>query len=371
MHDLTAKLQASEADSEAPLAVIQDVTAKLQASEADREARLQVIHEQADRIAATDEHVVLYRQTLDRWISSRWGRVLRTVGVRLTAPSIRDLPERPWMLRPRPLKKYSLPAFQAEFVNSRPDLEDVRKYNRQMVDILCGLHSLKRKTLLDIGASPHGFAMERALENGVQEYCGIGLGVPVESIVRDGVRTGVLLNMDAERLDIASNSFDAIISLSTFEHFFHPEDVLVEMHRVLKPGGVALISFQPVWTSVRGHHLHHIPDVCNLLPAWSHLRWTRQEMADNLRSTGPSTASMSLEEVVRWIYESEEINRISALVLRHALESSPLAVKWITPLIDELSEGDLAEAHRLAAIDRYPVEELTIKGFSALLVKGA
>jgi SAM-dependent methyltransferase len=275
------------------------------------------------------------------------------------------------MLQARSLKEYSLQAFRAEFVQSRPDLQDVRNYNWQMVDILFGIRDLTGQTLLDIGASPHGFAMERALEKGVQEYCGIGLGVPVDTLVRDGARTGVLLGMNAEQLEIASSAFDAIISLSTFEHFFHPEAVLVEMYRVLKPGGVVLASFQPVWTSIRGHHLHHIPDVCGLLPPWAHLRWTRQELIANLATSWPATASMSLADVARWIYESDEINRIDASVLRRVLESSPLAVEWITPLKDELSEAELVEARRLAATGRYPIEELTIKGFSALLVKRA
>ena len=369
--DLETKLQASEADREARLVVINDLAAKLQVGEADSVSRLRTIHELERRLAGAEQDALLYKQTLDQWASRRWNRLLRFAGVQFAIPPGRRLPERPWLLQPRPLKHYSLPDFQSEFVHSRPDLNDVRNYNRQMMDIFFGLHALKGETLLDIGASPHGFAMERALELGVREYCGIGLGIAADTIVCDGHQTGVLLNMNAEHLEIASGSFDAIISLSTFEHFFHPDSVLIEMHRVLKPGGIALISFQPVWTSLRGHHLHHIPDVCDLLPAWSHLQWTRSEMMENLRTTWPSTASMPLEEVIRWIYDSDEINRIRASTLRRVLESSPLSVEWITPLADELSEADLIEAYRLAASQPYTVEELTIKGFSAFLMKRA
>jgi SAM-dependent methyltransferase len=256
-------------------------------------------------------------------------------------------------------------------VDSRPDLKDVRNYNQQMIDILFRLRDLKGLGLLDIGASPHGFALERALEKGVREYCGVGLGVPLDCMVCDGTRTGVLLNMNAEQLEIASGAFDAIISLSTFEHFFHPDAVLVEMYRVLKPRGVVLVNFQPIWTSLHGHHLHHIPDVCALLPPWSHLRWTKQELVANLGPTWPATASMSINEVAHWIYDSNEINRLDLRVLRHALESSPLAVEWITPLAEELPEAELAVAQRLAETGKYAIDELAIKGFSALLVKPA
>ena len=132
-----------------------------------------------------------------------------------------------------------------------------------------------------------------------------------------------------------------------------------------------LTHFQPVWTSARGHHLHHVPDVCKLLPAWAHLKWTEEEMLENLSSTWPSTASMPLGAVIQWIYESSEINRLSASVLRRALETSPLSLTWLTPQQDHLSETELTEAHKLAATLPYSVEELTIQGFSAFLTKTA
>ena len=92
-------------------------------------------------------------------------------------------------------------------------------------------------------------------------------------------------------------------------------------------------------------------------------------MLEHLAATWPTTASMSLEEVIRWIYDSDEINRLSASTLRRALENSPLSVEWITPLADDLSPTEKIEAERLAAKLGYPPEELAIKGFSALLVK--
>jgi SAM-dependent methyltransferase len=369
IEDLAIKLQASEADREARLAVINELSARLRAAEAESEARLRTIHEQADHISAAQQDVRNLKDAIEQWNSSRWSRLLRRIGARLDLPPLQSVPERPWMLRSRPLKKYALSAFRTEFVDSRPDLLDVRGYNRQMIDILFGLRDVKGRVLLDIGASPHGFAMERALENGVREYCGIGLGVPLDCVVYDGDRTGVLMKMNAEQLEIASGAFDAIISLSTFEHFFHPDAVLVEMCRVLKPGGVVLVIFHPVWTSLHGHHLHHIPDVCALLPPWSHLQWTKQELMDNLGPGWPSTASMSIEEVARWVYDSDEINRLGARVLRRLLETSPLAVEWITPLPDELSEAEVAVAQRLSKAGKYELDELAIKGFSALLVK--
>jgi SAM-dependent methyltransferase len=268
-------------------------------------------------------------------------------------------------------RNYSLSEFQAEFLNSRPDLDDVRRYNHKMLEIFAGLRSFKHKLLLDIGASPHGFALERALELGVREYYGIGLGIPFDIAVQCSKSSwGMLFNMNAEQMAFPSEAFDLIITLSTFEHFFHPSKVLSEMHRVLKPGGAVLIDFQPIWTSIRGHHLHHIPEVCKLLPPWSHLVWTKEELIENLGATWPSGCSMTIEQVAHWIYESDEINRLDIKILRNALQNSPLAVEWLTPHADDLSESELAVASKLSATVPYSVDDLKIRGFSALLVRG-
>ncbi|HUD13250.1 MAG TPA: class I SAM-dependent methyltransferase [Terracidiphilus sp.] len=263
----------------------------------------------------------------------------------------------------------SLSDFIAETANSRPDLADVRNYNHQMIDIFGTLRTLKGKSLLDIGASPHGFALERALEVGVSYYCGVGLGVAKDVELRTNSSRAHLVNLNAEHVPTASESFDLIISLSTFEHFFHPDVVLKEMHRVLRPGGAALVSFQPIWTSARGHHLHHLPDVCPLVPPWAHLYWTPERMRASLSPSWPAGASMTVDQVVNWIYHSDEINRLDIRQLRSFFQTSPLTIEWMTPLADELTDRERAIAGELSATLPFSAEELRVKGFSALLVR--
>ena len=277
--------------------------------------------------------------------------------------------DKPSWLPAGPVKEYSIADFRTGFVASRPDLADVRDYNRQMTDILASLKPVSESVLLDVGASPHGFALERALELGVSEYCGIGLGCPSGILVRSGKSTGVLLKMNAEQLDLPSAAFDLIISLSTFEHFLNPTRVLCEMYRVLKPGGAMLVSLQPVWSSVRGHHLHHIPDVCGLLPPWSHLRWSKDEMREQLRDSWPATASMTLEQVLVWIYDSDEINRLNVDVIREAFLRSPFQIEWITPMRDELTELEAVAAEELSRTLGRSLDDFSVKGLSALFAK--
>jgi SAM-dependent methyltransferase len=204
----------------------------------------------------------------------------------------------------------------------------------------------------------------------VAHYCGIGMGVMKDIALRSGGSQAHMLRMNAEEMLLPAGYFDRIISLSTFEHFFHPDLVLEEMHRVLQPGGAALVSFQPIWTCARGHHLHHIPEVGRLIPPWAHLRWTPDQMRTALGPTWPAGAQMTLDDTIEWIYASEEINRIDLTGLRAFFRDSPLRIEWMTPLEDEqLKDEDRLIAEELSQILPYSAEDLRIKGFSALLIR--
>ena len=58
---------------------------------------------------------------------------------------------------------------------------------------------------------------------------------------------------DLERIPIRSDYFDCIVSLETIEHVQQDVSVLREYHRILKPGGVCLISV-PAFMSLWGSH---------------------------------------------------------------------------------------------------------------------
>ncbi|MDO8555668.1 MAG: class I SAM-dependent methyltransferase [Nanoarchaeota archaeon] len=47
---------------------------------------------------------------------------------------------------------------------------------------------------------------------------------------------------DAQKLPFANNSFDTVFSSQTLEHIPYPQKVIDEIHRVLKPGGVCILT---------------------------------------------------------------------------------------------------------------------------------
>jgi SAM-dependent methyltransferase len=55
------------------------------------------------------------------------------------------------------------------------------------------------------------------------------------------------IHADPYRLPYPTDSFDLVISTSVFEHAQRTEECMAEIHRVLRPGGVAMHSFPGKW----------------------------------------------------------------------------------------------------------------------------
>lgn len=72
---------------------------------------------------------------------------------------------------------------------------------------------------------------------------------------------------DGQRLPFANNTFDLVFSEYVFEHLSHPRLALVEVDRVLRPGG----SFVVLVPNPR----HYYARIADLTPFWMHLLWFR------------------------------------------------------------------------------------------------
>jgi len=258
------------------------------------------------------------------------------------------------------------------FIASQPNSDihqAIRAFNHEMMGTLNSITPLVGLRILDVGASPHGYALEKCLELGALEYVGIGLDIADEFLIEAADCRGRLIKMDAEDLAFEDNYFDAVITMSTFEHIGNLNKALSEMCRVIKPGGCVLITFEPVWTSSYGHHLHHLGSIAELIPPWAHLLWDKNEMIAYMQTQWPDNATISVMDAGAWIYESDALNRKSIIEIQRSIQNSGMHVEWMVPLLD----NDRDEIQLQAAIKKTGLSraDLMTKGLSALLYKPA
>jgi SAM-dependent methyltransferase len=103
----------------------------------------------------------------------------------------------------------------------------------------------KGSKLLDLGCGRGEFLMGFI-------RCGLnGYGVDQSSIAKSVCPEAEILQSDVgkEPLPYHDNSFDVVFSKSVLEHFYYPEKLVMEIYRIVKPGGL-VITMVPDWESV-------------------------------------------------------------------------------------------------------------------------
>lgn len=66
----------------------------------------------------------------------------------------------------------------------------------------------------------------------------------------------VVWNLNKLPLPFPDNSFDLVYTSHTLEHLSDPLSLVVDVHRILKPGAVFKI-ISPHWTNPSSHHIEH------------------------------------------------------------------------------------------------------------------
>jgi ubiquinone/menaquinone biosynthesis C-methylase UbiE len=132
-------------------------------------------------------------------------------------------------------------------------------------------HVFENKLILEVGGS--GGLLAGLLSNSCKrvvcsdvvdpnnDYGGEFCKLLREKFVRNGydIRLERLEfhKVDAQDLIYRDELFDIVISQNAFEHIPDPAKALRECLRVLKPGGLLFVTFDPVWTADSGSHFLH------------------------------------------------------------------------------------------------------------------
>jgi len=112
------------------------------------------------------------------------------------------------------------------------------------------------KTVLDFGCGYGEFVLGMALKG-----AGMAIGVDIQEHVLNGQQKAAELGLSNTRfikgssVIVPDKSVDIITCHDAFEHFSDPSGILVEMIRIVKPGGMIYIKFGPTWMGPYGRHM--------------------------------------------------------------------------------------------------------------------
>jgi ubiquinone/menaquinone biosynthesis C-methylase UbiE len=100
---------------------------------------------------------------------------------------------------------------------------------------------LAHDTILDVGCGKGNLLA--LLHNGEARLCGVDLSLEMIRYAQERLGTEVALQVaDSEHLPWAAKYFDLIVCTDSFHHYPNPEQVLLEMRRVMKDHGHVVIG---------------------------------------------------------------------------------------------------------------------------------
>ncbi len=233
------------------------------------------------------------------------------------------------------------------------------RYQHRALERFASFGPRLQPRVLEIGSD-----LERAVLRELAER-GAGLAIGVNPDVDHGAAaaaTGAagrfaIVRADGRRLPFADESFAAIFTVAAFEHVHELDVALLELHRVLEPGGLVYSDFGPIWSSSVGHHVYAVVDGVearhwkpgrNPVPPFGHLLLTPDELRPRLFEA-PWMFDRLADAVLEWIYRGPGINRLFYEDYEAAFASCPLELIHLEPLREHVPRETLD-----ALRQRYP-----------------
>lgn len=157
-----------------------------------------------------------------------------------------------------------------------PRTLDVFFHRQAILRALAAARPVFSGTLLDVGCGEKPYKHLLESPNGPAiKYVGLDLAnSPIY-----GVSGKPDMEWDGKTIPAAGNSFDSAIATEVLEHCLHPERVIAEIFRVLKPGGTFFFTVPFLWP------LHDVP--------YDHYRYTPFALEHMLHESGFSKIELA------------------------------------------------------------------------------
>lgn len=166
---------------------------------------------------------------------------------------------------------------------------------------------------------------------------------------------------DAMAMPYRDGLFDIVLSRA-LQHVADPFVALQEVLRVLKPGGVAYLTFDSIWTSAEGSHFSHY-----VIEPWAHLLYSTDAFVLKMRQAGAAEWEIShficgLSRIKYRDYETQ-FNQI--------LESSNLTAFHVEHFSTRVEEGGFQHKFLMDAVSKLECDpsDLLVRGFAVMATK--
>jgi SAM-dependent methyltransferase len=167
-------------------------------------------------------------------------------------------------------------------------IKDLSKHiNGQIIDFGCG-----RKPYMNLF--------------NVKKY----IGVDVEISGHDHLNSQIDVFYDGKNIPFDNNSFDSIICFEVLEHIFNPDEILIELNRILKNNGKALFSIPFCWNE------HEIPYDYARYSSFGikHLMEKNGFRVLEIHKTG-KFSTVIIQLIILWIFEKFKALGLFGLIL--------------------------------------------------------
>jgi SAM-dependent methyltransferase len=150
------------------------------------------------------------------------------------------------------------------------------------------------------------------IEKNPKHYTDIGIS-ELTSMGRDFKSSYEIYNGFAENIpNCRDGVFDIVVSINAFEHIHKLKEVLAKAKDLLKPSGVLISQFGPIWSGINGSHFWINNDLnfmnVGFVPIYSHILLEPEELADYLFRKGID--KKIIDEITHQHYKSDFINRL-------------------------------------------------------------
>lgn len=104
------------------------------------------------------------------------------------------------------------------------------------------IDSYKPKKILDVGCAGGWFLSEISKRFPSAKFTGVDVYKPAVLYAGKQYKSLTFITADAHKLPFPDDSFDLVICTEVLEHVINPEEVMMEITRILKKKGVAIIE---------------------------------------------------------------------------------------------------------------------------------